>query len=87
MCKKVIDLADMERMLNWAGFNSAWDLIQTKMSEKDLKDLFMELWNECDYQHEIVAEIVHDEGFVDWEQVKADADDMAYQAWKDRDFD
>ena len=75
----------MEKMVNWAGFDSAWDLIQTKMSEKDLKDLFMELWYECDYQHDIVSEIVHSEGFVDWEQVKADADDAAYQAWRDRD--
>ena len=80
-------MADMETMLNWAGFNSSWDLIQSRMSEKDLKDLFMELWGECDYQHDIVSEIVSDEGFVDWEQVKADADDAAYQAYKERHLD
>jgi hypothetical protein len=80
-------MADMEKMLNWAGFDSSWDLIQSKMSEKDLKDLFMELWHECDYQNDIVSELIHDEGFVDLEQVKADAEDASYQAWKDRDLD
>ena len=77
----------MEKMLNWAGFDSSWDLIQSKLSDKDLKDLFMELWNECTYQNDIVSELIHDEGFVDLEQVKADADDASYQAWKERDLD
>ena len=80
-------MGDMETMLNWAGFDSSWDLIQSKMKDKDLKDLFMELWHECDYQNEIVAELIHDDGSVDVEQAKADADDAAYQAYKDRDFD
>jgi len=77
----------METMLNWAGFDSSWDLIQSKMKDKDLKDLFMELWSECDYQNDIVAELIHDEGYVDMEQAKADADDAAYQAYKDRGLD
>ena len=80
-------MGDMETMLNWAGFDSSWDLIQSKMKDKDLKDLFMELWDECDYQNDIVAEIIHDEGYVDMEQAKADADDAAYQAYKDRGLD
>lgn len=80
-------MGDMETMLNWAGFDSSWDLIQSKMKDKDLKDLFMELWYECDYQNDIVAELIHDEGYVDMEQAKADADDAAYQAYKDRGLD
>jgi len=80
-------MGDMETMLNWAGFDSSWDLIQSKMKDKDLKDLFMELWSECDYQNDIVAELIHDEGYVDMEQAKADADDAAYQAYKDRGLD
>jgi len=80
-------MGDMETMLNWAGFDSSWDLIQSKMKDKDLKDLFMELWSECDYQNDIVAELIHDEGYVDREQVKADADDASYQAYKERHLD
>ena len=80
-------MGDMETMLNWAGFDSSWDLIQSKMKDKDLKDLFMELWSECDYQNDIVAELIHDDGYVDMEQVKADADDASYQAYKERHLD
>ena len=47
----------------------------------------MELWSECDYQNDIVAELIHDEGYVDMEQVKADADDASYQAYKERHLD
>tara|TARA_B100000497_G_C7583411_1_gene351112 strand:- start:142 stop:393 length:252 start_codon:yes stop_codon:yes gene_type:complete len=83
----VSKLADMEDMLIWAAFESSWDLIQSKMSEKDLKDLFQDLWHECDFKEEVVEQLLSDEGFVDHEQVRADYEDQKYQEWKDRDID
>ena len=80
-------MADIETMLNWAGFDSSWDLIQSKMSEKHLNELFQELWNECGIQWEIVEQLVSDEGFVDHEQVRADYEDQKYQEWKERGLD
>lgn len=80
-------MADMEEMLDWAGFTSSWDLIKSKMKEEDFNQLLQDLWEECEYKEEIVGELLHDEGYVDIESIRADYDDYKYQEWKDRNLE
>lgn len=79
----------MEEMLNHCGFDSAFDMIRTHLTEDELLDLLSELLHENkSIAYEICEEIASDKyDWVDWEQVKADADDAAYQAYRDRRFD
>lgn len=76
-------MADVETMLEWAGYETSWDLIQSKMTEEQLKDLFQELWAECEYEQDIVAELVDKMGFIDYESARADYEDVKMQEWKD----
>ena len=38
-------MADIETMLNWAGYDDVSSLIQDKLSQDDIMDLFWELLN------------------------------------------
>jgi len=80
-------MADMETILNWVGYDNSFDYIRSRMTEEDLKELFQQLWYECEYQEEVVEELAHEEGFVDHEQVKADYEDQKYQEFKERHLD
>jgi len=75
----------MEDMLNYCGFNSAFDMIKTNFTEDELMDLLCDLLHENkDIAQEICEEIAYDKyEWVDEERIKADAEDMAYQAYKD----
>ena len=75
----------MEEMLNHCGFDSAFDMMRTHLTNDDLMDLLSELLGEHqDVAFEICEEIAHDKyGWVDLERVKADADDAAYQKFRD----
>jgi hypothetical protein len=75
----------LERFEEWANC-SAREIIEEALSPKELLEF---LW-ECvgaDDMYDLVHEICHNSGFVDWEQVKEDADDAKYQEWRDRDID
>lgn len=70
------------------GYNSAVDLVMDSLTEEEMKDMLREYLAECDYLYDLVHEIASEKhDYVDWEQVKADADDAAYQAYRDREFD
>ena len=75
----------MEDMLNYCGFNSAFDMIKTHFTQEELMDLLCELLHENkDIAQEICEEIAYDSyEWVDMDKVRADAEDMAYQAYKD----
>ena len=79
----------MEEMLNHCGFDSAFDMIRTHLTNDELMDLLSELLHENkDVANEICEEIASDKyEWVDWEQVKADMADAAYQAYRDRGLD
>tara|TARA_R110001606_G_scaffold347571_1_gene496915 strand:+ start:1809 stop:2042 length:234 start_codon:yes stop_codon:yes gene_type:complete len=77
-----MSLQDLEE---WAGVNSS-ELISGAFKKEELVDLFMECVQQDDL-YEIILEICHNAGYVDWEAVKEDADDAKYQEWKERDID
>tara|TARA_R100001015_G_C4621404_1_gene178590 strand:- start:176 stop:424 length:249 start_codon:yes stop_codon:yes gene_type:complete len=81
-------MADIETMLNWAGYDDVSSLIQDKLSQDDIMDLFWELLNaDALILYDVVYSIVDQMGFVDHEQVKADYEDQKYQEWKERGLD
>ena len=70
------------------GYNSAVDLVMDSLTEEQMKDMLREYLHEDDALYDLVFEIASDQHeYVDWEQVKADADDAAYQAYRDRECD
>ena len=79
-------MSDMETMLDHCGFDSAFELIKHHFTEEELMDLLNELLSgNQSTTRDIIQEIATEHyEFVDWEQIKADADDAAMQAWKDR---
>jgi len=79
-------MADMETMLNWAEYDSAYSLIKDKLSEEDLLEFLWECVSQDD-AYDMVHEICHNMGFIDYEQVKADYEDQKYQEWKERGLD
>jgi len=77
-----MSLQDLEE---WAG-KSARQIVEDALEGKELLDFLWECVGQDDL-YDIVREICHDEGYVDWERVKEDADDQNYQEWKERDID
>ena len=75
------------------GFDSAWDMIKTHVDTEELLDLLCELLhddtqNGSDIMLDWVKELAHEHyDWFDREQAQADADDAAYQAWRDRGLD
>ena len=81
-------MADIETMLNWAGYDDCSSLIQDKLSQEDIMELFWELLcNDSIILYDVIRHIVDEMGFVDHEQVKADYEDQKYQEWKERHLD
>lgn len=81
-------MVDIETMLNWAGYDDCSSLIQDKLSQEDIMDLFWELLNaDSIILYDVIRHIVDEMGFVDHEQVKADYEDQKYQEWKERGLD
>lgn len=76
----------LEEMLNHCNYNSAFDLIKNHTTYDDLMDLLQELLGEReDLVYDLVEEIATNKfEWVDLEQVKADADDRAYEEYRDR---
>ena len=70
------------------GYNSAVDLVMDSLSDDELKDMLREYLHGDESLYDLVREIASDKHeYVDWEQVKSDAEDAAYQAYKDRGCD
>ncbi len=70
------------------GYNSAVDLVMDSLSDDELKDMLREYLHEDENLYDLVQEIASDKHeYVDWEQVKSDAEDAAYQAYRDRECD
>jgi len=81
-------MADIETMLNWAGYDSSFSLIKDKLSQEDIMDLFWEMLHADSLMlYDVIRAIVDDMGFIDHEQAKADYEDRQYQEWKDRHLD
>lgn len=81
-------MADIETMLNWAGYDNCSSLIQDKLSQEDIMDLFWELLNaDAIILYDVIRHIVDEMGFVDMEEAKADYEDQKYQEWKERHLD
>jgi hypothetical protein len=82
---------DSEEIARWCGFNSAWEMITTHMSNEELLDLLRDCLEEEDtsgWKLEIVEEIAHNN--YDWhdeEKARADADDAAYEAYREAELD
>lgn len=75
----------MEDMLNYCGFNSAFDMIKSHFTEDELMDLLSDLLHENkDIAQEICEEIAVDlYEWVDRDKLRADFEDAQYQAYKD----
>tara|TARA_Y100001938_G_C7849831_1_gene310249 strand:+ start:103 stop:339 length:237 start_codon:yes stop_codon:yes gene_type:complete len=75
----------MEEVLEFCGFTTAFDMIKYHFTQEQLMDLLCELLCENDELiTEICEEIAYDNyGWRDLEAIKADAEDIAYQSFKD----
>ena len=70
------------------GYNSAVDLVMDSLTDEEIKDMLREYLHEDENLYDLVLEMASDKHeYVDWERVKADAEDAAYQAYKDRGCD
>ena len=77
----------MEEMIAYCGYNTAFELMRANMTEDELLDLLEQFVHEdkTGLVLDICEEIAHDKyEWVDWEKVKSDAEDAAYEEWKDR---
>lgn len=77
-----MSLKDLEE---WAG-KSAKQIIEDGLNPKELLEFLWECVGDDDL-YDMVHELCHEAGYVDWEQVKEDAADQKYQEWKERDID
>ena len=75
----------MEEMLEFCGFESLFDMIKFHLSQEELIDLLCEVLGEHDLlAQEICEDIAYDKyGWRDLEAIKADAEDMVYQKFRD----
>ena len=81
-------MADLETMVNWAGYDNWGSLLADHLSDEEKIEIFWELIaNDVILLYDVITHIVEKMGFVDMEQVKADAEDREYQEWKDRQLD
>lgn len=76
-------------VLEFCGFNTAFDMIKTHFTQDELMDLLSDLLHENkEISMEIVEEIASEHyEWVDYDTVKADFEDMKYQEYKDRGLD
>ena len=67
------------------GFDSAWDLITSKLSNEELLDMLHEyLLNDGHALYDLVKEIAQEEcEWVDRDAVREAHEDAQYQAWRD----
>tara|TARA_R110002020_G_scaffold448052_1_gene660711 strand:- start:807 stop:1049 length:243 start_codon:yes stop_codon:yes gene_type:complete len=80
----------MEEIIEYCGYKNAFDLIKDHSTEEDLTTLLEDLVNSpeeaVDFIEEIVERIASDYfEWVDHEKIKADADEEAYQRYRDGD--
>ena len=80
----------MEDILRFCGYNSAYNLIKDHMTQAELSDLLEDLVNSpgdaADFIKEEVERIAADYfDWVDHEKMKGDADEEAYQRYRDGD--
>ncbi len=76
----------MEEVLDFCGYKNAYEMIVANMTQKELMSLLESLIEEDNSGHieEVVEEIASKEyGWVDEEKIKADADDYAYEEYRD----
>lgn len=70
------------------GYNSAVEMIMDSLTEEEMKEMLREYLHNDDTLYDIAHEIASQQHeYVDWEQVKSDAEDAAYQAFRDRMYD
>ena len=80
----------MEDILAFCGYQSVSDLLNDHMTRLQLSALFVDLLNSPDDAKDFVQEEVERIAkdifeWVDHEKMKADADEEAYQRYRDRD--
>lgn len=80
----------MEEIIVYCGYKNAFDLIKDHLKEEDLATLLEDLVNSpedaVDFVREEVERIATDVfDWVDHEKIKADADEEAYQRYRDGD--
>jgi hypothetical protein len=76
----------MRDMLRHCGYKTAFEMLKDNLSEKELMELLAGYVEEDEsgYIEERCEEIACDNfEWVDWEQAKEDADEAAYQAYRD----
>jgi hypothetical protein len=78
----------MEDVLRFCGYDNAFDLINYHYDKDDMVHLVMDLINSPEDAVDFVKETVEEIAtqyyeWVDYESAKADADEMAYQRYKD----
>ena len=74
-------------IVQWCGYQSTFDMLKDNMSTEELLDL-LEVFVSDDYEliEEHIVDIARNQfNWVDHEGAKADADEMAYQTYKDGD--
>ena len=80
----------MEEIVRFCGYDNAFDLINYHYDENDMVHLVMDLINSPEDAVDFVKETVEEIAtqyyeWIDYESAKADADEEAYQAYRDGD--
>jgi len=76
-----------QEIVEWCGYQSTFDMLKDNMSTEELLDL-LEVFVSDDYEliEEHIVDIARNQfNWVDHEGAKADADEAAYQTYKDGD--
>ena len=76
---------NIDEIVEWCGYKSTFDMLRDSMTTEELLDLLEEYIENDMVEDEIrdIAKKQHD--WVDHEGAKADADEMAYQTYRDGD--
>jgi|TARA_R100000482_G_C5132541_1_gene153224 hypothetical protein len=69
------------------GFDSAWEMLKTYMTNQEMIDLLADIIPE-DIMLECIEEYAREQhDWYDEEKLRSDAEDAAYDAWKDAQLD
>ena len=80
----------MKEILEFCGYTSAYSLLNDHLTQAELSDLLEIIVDSPEDAKDLVLEEVETIAkevfeWVDWEKLQADADEMAYQKYRDGD--
>lgn len=75
-----------DEIAEFCGFTSNWEMLKANLDNQELLDLLSEFVSDDKdgWVHEIVQALAEEHyDYVDWEQLREDADDAKMQEYKD----